>query len=133
MRAYAVLIQYTVLLFALSLVFVSNAFADDCRDLSNNASWNAGMTKMNNQMKANQWDEALKTGESLYTICERSPMLNYLMGSVYKEQGNESKALYYIQRATLYTEEFAVKGKNIRRNKSRCFIILLACECKITK
>ena len=35
------------------------------------------------------------------------------MGRIYKEKGDDSKALYYMQRATLYTEEFQVKGKTL--------------------
>ena len=71
------------------------------------------MSLLSSQMTAKQWDEALKTAENLNTICERSPMLNYAMGRIYREKGNDSKALYYYQRATLYTEEFAVKGKTL--------------------
>ena len=91
----------------------AHAFADDCATINNNSNWNDGMTQLSSQMTAKQWDEALKTAENLNTICERSPMLNYAMGRIYREKGNDSKALYYYQRATLYTEEFAVKGKTL--------------------
>ena len=66
-------------------------------------------------MSQKQWDKALKTAENLNTICERSHILNYAMGRIYKEKGNDSKALYYMQRATLFTKEFAVRGKTLEQ------------------
>ncbi|MBO4351019.1 MAG: hypothetical protein J6A01_08755 [Proteobacteria bacterium] len=97
-----------------SLAICTSAFADDaCRTLEQNKDWNDGMTILSAQMTAKQWAESLKTAESLNAICERSPILNYAMGRIYKEQGNDTKALYFMQRATLFTEEFAVKGKTL--------------------
>ena len=96
-----------------SLLLCTHAFADACSNLDGNAQWNEGMTTLSAQLTAKQWNEALKTAENLNTICERSPMLNYAMGRIYREKGNDSKSLYYYQRATLYTEEFAVKGKTL--------------------
>ena len=104
-----------ILVFTFGLAFTSNAFADDCYRLDKIPAWNEGMTALSGQMSKQQWDNALKTAEKLNGICERSPMLNYAMGRIYKEKGDDSKALYYMQRATLYTEEFAVKGKTLEQ------------------
>ena len=98
-----------------SFALCSQAFADNCQNLDVNAQWNEGMTNLSAQLSAKQWNDALKTAEDLNTICERSPMLNYAMGRIYREKGDEKKALYYYQRATLYTEEFAVKGKKLEQ------------------
>ena len=95
------------------LLICTPALADNCEDLSENKTWTTGMTSLSDQMTKEKWDEALKTADSLYAICERSPILNYAMGRIHKEKGDEAKALYYMQRATLYTEEFAVKGKTL--------------------
>ena len=73
------------------------------------------MATLNNQIAQNQWNDALKTAENLSLICERSPILNYLMGHIYREKGDDKKSLYYLQRATLYTEEFSVKGRALER------------------
>ncbi len=97
------------------LTICTSAFADDCLNLAENAPWNEGMTTLSGQMTEKQWDDALKTAESLNTICERSPILNYAMGRIYREKGDDKKALYYMQRATLFTEEFAVKGKTLEQ------------------
>ncbi|MBO4349773.1 MAG: tetratricopeptide repeat protein [Proteobacteria bacterium] len=94
-------------------MLTSPAFADECSNLDANPRWNEGMTTLSAQLTAKRWDEALITAEKLSTICERSPMLNYAMGRIYREKGNDSKALYYYQRATLYTEEFTVRGKTL--------------------
>ncbi|MBO4351546.1 MAG: hypothetical protein J6A01_11465 [Proteobacteria bacterium] len=96
-----------------SLTICAQAFADGCSNLDGNPQWNEGMNSLSALLTAKKWDDALKTAENLNTICERSPMLNYAMGRIYREKGNDSKALYYYQRATLYTEEFAVKGKTL--------------------
>ncbi len=107
------------LFFILSLLSVlllaGYAHADDCQRLHEIDAWNDGLSNLGNQVTQQQWDEALQTAEQLNTICERSPILNYMMGRIYKEKGNDSKSLYYYQRATLFTEEFSVKGKNLEK------------------
>lgn len=106
---------YYFLLFLLTLAFSTNAYADQCYSIDKIPAWNEGMTALSVQMRNNQWDDALQTAEKLNNICERSPMLNYAIGRIYKEKGNDSKALYYMQRATLFTEEFQVKGKTLEQ------------------
>ena len=66
-----------ILLFLLYLAFISNACADECQKLQQIPAWEEGMTALNIQMTQKNWDEALKTTEKLYNICERSPILNY--------------------------------------------------------
>ena len=95
--------------------FCSLAFADDCQKLDSNNSWKKGMVTLSEQMGEKSWNDALKTAEKLNNICERSPVLNYAMGRFYREIGNDSKSLYYYQRATLFTEEFSVKGKTLEQ------------------
>ncbi len=97
------------------LMFSSVAFADDCQRIGSNPSWKSGMAKLSEQTNQKQWNDALKTAENLSAICDRMPVLNYVMGRIYKEKGNDSKALYYYQRATLFTEEFAVNGKQLEQ------------------
>ncbi|MBO4349452.1 MAG: hypothetical protein J6A01_00705, partial [Proteobacteria bacterium] len=97
------------------LAFSAHAFADNCTTLNNNADWNDGMTQLSSQMKTKQWDDAYKTAENLNAICDRSPQLNYAMGIINKEKGDDTKALYYMQRATRFTEEFAVKGDTLEK------------------
>ncbi len=113
MYKYTRCILNIILLLLFNFVLLSNAFADECQKLEQIPAWNEGMSALNVQMTQKNWDEALKTTEKLNNICDRSPILNYAMGRIYKELGNDSKALYYMQRATLYTEEFAVKGKTL--------------------
>ncbi len=98
-----------------SFLICANAFADDCGTINDNPAWNNGMTQLSGQMKNKQWDDAYKTAETLNAICERSPQLNYAMGIIQKEKGDDTKALYYMQRATRFTEEFAVKGDTLEK------------------
>ena len=97
------------------LAFCVHAFADECATINNNPTWNNNMTQLSNQMKNKQWDDAYKTAETLNAICDRSPQLNYAMGIINKEKGDNTKALYYMQRATRFTEEFAVKGDTLEK------------------
>ena len=88
------------------------AFAGDaCLKLDSNPEWTQKLEALTTHYKEKKFDEALKDAEILNKICDRSPILNYSIGRIYKEMGNDTKALYYTQRATLYTEEFAVRGK----------------------
>lgn len=98
------------------LMLGHSAMADDaCMSLAQNDEWNKGMSTMSKQITQNEWDKALKSAESLNAICDRSPILNYAMGRIYRQKGDETKALYYMQRATRYTEEFAVKGNTLEQ------------------
>ena len=98
------------------LMLGHSAMADDaCMSLAQNDEWNKGMSTMSKQITKNEWDKALKSAESLNAICDRSPILNYAMGRIYRQKGDETKALYYMQRATRYTEEFAVKGNTLEQ------------------
>ncbi|MBQ9395927.1 MAG: hypothetical protein IJU23_10500 [Proteobacteria bacterium] len=106
---------YTVCAGLCSLTLCSQAFADDCQKLAKIEAWTTGIKELTEQMNQQQWKEALKTAEGMSNICDRSPTLNYAMGKIYKELGNDSKALFYYQKATLFTEEFAVKGKTLEK------------------
>ncbi len=97
------------------LFWSSHAHADDCLRLAEIEAWNEGLAVLNAQISQERWDDSLKTAENLNAICERSPILNYMMGHIYQNMGNDSKALYYMQRATLFTEEFSVKGKTLEQ------------------
>ena len=98
-----------------SWAFCANAFADDCMKLDKNPKWIEGMNVLSVHMAAKNWDEALQTAQELSAICERSPVLNYAMGRIYREKGDNQKTLFHMRQATLSTEEFAVKGKMLEQ------------------
>lgn len=108
-----------LLLCALLLLFTPLAWGkgggDPCLKLTSNAEWNSGITELSALYKSKSFDDALKKADELSQICSRSPLLNYFRGRIYREKGDDTKALYYIQLATNSTEEFSVKGDLLER------------------
>ena len=84
---------------------------DPCLNLARNEQWNTGLAELSANYKSKNYDIALKKADELSEICSRSPILNYFKGRIYREKGDDTKALYYIQLATNSTEEFSVKGE----------------------
>lgn len=91
------------------------ALPDGCMDLDNNPEWNTIFSELTANYKAKEFEAALMNGEKLKRICERSPVLNFSIGRIYREMGDDTKGLYYMQRATMFTEEFQVKGLLLER------------------
>lgn len=91
------------------------AFADNCKNLEKDKFWAEGFKKVNDLITDKKWDEALDEAHKLYAYCDRSPMINFYLGHIYKELGNEKNVLNYLRKATDYTEEFAIKGPLLER------------------
>ena len=93
-----------------SFVFNTNVYADPCSNLNKNEKWNKLSSTLESNIDHEEYYSALETIASMKEICSRSPMLNYSAGVVYRKLGDDTKALYYLQQATLNTEEFSVTG-----------------------
>lgn len=91
------------------------AFADNCKNLEKDKFWAEGFKKVNDLITDKKWDEALDEAHKLYAYCNRSPMINFYLGHIYKELGNEKNVANYLRKATDYTEEFAIKGPLLER------------------
>jgi tetratricopeptide (TPR) repeat protein len=87
---------------------ISNAWADPCDSLGSNDTWKKGMDKVNAAYLKGDYDTALQHCQALFEICEKSPILNFTMGKIYQAKEDDAKALYYVQRATLYADEYKV-------------------------
>ena len=98
------------ILFAAATLSPSLAFADNCDDLDGNVRWGQLFQVLSTQIETKDNDNALETAEKLNEICSESPILNYAIGRVYRNKGDNAKELYYLQRATRYTEEFMVNA-----------------------
>ena len=93
----------------------STAWADGCDGLDRNSKWLKLSKSLSQTIDNEDYDEALEIVSSMQEICTRSPALNYSAGVIYRKLGDETKALYYLQIATLNTEEFAVKGNMLEQ------------------
>lgn len=112
LRSLASIVSAFVLFLGL---FSMNAYADSCDGLDKNAKWLKLSKTLDINIEAGEYKSALETIESMKEICSRAPILNYNAGVVYRRMGDDTKALYYLQIATLNTEEFAVKGSELER------------------
>lgn len=88
---------------------------DGCMDLDHNDDWNARFAELTSNYKAKDFPAALTNAQAMNSICDRSPVLNFAIGRIYREMGDDTKGLYYMQRATMFTEEFQVRGELLER------------------
>ena len=91
------------------------AFADNCKNLEKDKKWTEGFKKLNELITDQNWSEALDEAHKLYAYCDRSPLINFYLGHIYQEMGNEKNALNYLRKATDNTDEFAVTGPVLER------------------
>ena len=105
-----VFMRLSLILFAILSVglFGSFAYADGCDNLDANVRWVQLFQELSTQVAENDNDAAFDTAEKLTAICEESPILNYAIARIYRNLGNNAKELYYLQRATMFTEKFSV-------------------------
>ena len=86
----------------------TTAYADGCDNLDKNARWTQLFQELSDQILNNENDAAFETAEKLTAICADSPILNYAIARIYRNVDNHAKELFYLQRATMNTERFAV-------------------------
>lgn len=95
-------------LLAANLLFAGSAAAQDCADLGNNIEYKSLMEKMNVQIQDKDYHAARKTADKLLKICPTVPSVNYALGKIYQELGDQKSAHTHFSIATDNTEEFAV-------------------------
>lgn len=111
-----------VLWFAGGCVWLSPAFADNCEKLDKNKTWVAEFDLLKEEFQNQNWESALDHAQKLETICEKSPLLNYTIAHIYKGRGDEEKYLFYLQKSTQNTEQFAVKKDMLDKMWSEKYI-----------
>jgi tetratricopeptide (TPR) repeat protein len=102
-------------LLAANLLFAGSATAQDCADLGNNIEYKSLMEKMNVQIQDKDYHAARKTADKLLRICPTVPSVNYALGKIYQELGDQKSAHTHFSIATDNTEEFAVP-KDLLKN-----------------
>lgn len=98
-------------LLALSLAFPtlalsSNAFAE-CSEMGN-AQWNELSRQMSDAYQNGNYEEAVNYGKKLTLICDRSPIINFLLSNSYDKLGMQDESYSYIRKASDYIQEFQV-------------------------
>ena len=107
MRCSVLITSFIAVLLALCVV-APEARADGCDNLDSNVRWVQLFQELSTQISNNENDAAFDTAEKLTAICSESPILNYAIARIYRNLQNDSKELYYLQRATMFTEKFSV-------------------------
>ena len=96
-------------LFVCGIFIASNAFAEDCNNLGNNAEWRSGMAEIQSLYQSNEYNKALDKAKALYAICSISPTLLYYTGLILDEQGDDERALIYYQKASENISQMGVE------------------------
>lgn len=105
----------TVFCVLLCIALPCLGYADECHQLEGDSKWQSGFAKVNSLIEKEDWTGALHEAEKMYAYCERAPVINYYLGKIWFKLNNRTKGLYFLQRATLYTEEFSVRGGLLER------------------
>ncbi len=100
---------------ALAATVSTNAFADACDNLGNNAEWKSNFAKLETAVDKGQYDEAVEYAKSLYAICAKSPALLFYTGQAMKGQGDKDRATQYFIKAAEMTSDVAVDPGMSRR------------------
>lgn len=98
----------------LSSCFGNHAYAQ-CDNLDDNDQWNTQLEELVELIKIEDYDNAWHSARSLSAICSQSPILNYLMAKIAKGKKEPRNELYYYQKASEYTYEFAVEPHNAKK------------------
>ena len=107
-----IIMRYTII-FTLSVLcvlcfplFLSSAYADSCNDLDSNKAWVTNLKLMEQAIQYNDYDTAMSHAKILQGICDRSPVLNYVIAKIYHQRNDKEKELIYLQLAARNTNEF---------------------------
>ncbi len=109
-------------LWALGMLLPICAAAQECPNLDSNPAWNEGLRGMSAAYQAEDYEQALTIGKQLQDICDKSPVLNYMLANIYKTQKNEERYLFFLERATEQTRNFAVDNDLLNRMWSDKYI-----------
>lgn len=105
------LLASLVLILSAVLGFGTDALAqstNDCATLHRNSGYNAKYIELKHAFEAERYDEALALGQEMLLICDSSPIINYVLGEVRRRLGDETKALFYFQKASNNMTQFEV-------------------------
>ena len=92
----------------------SQVMSDMCYSLDDNAEWKDLFAKFSDAYQKKHYDQALSYTRDLQHICDRSPILNYSIGTTFREMGNMQEALHYYRRAT-GNKEFNISNEMLQK------------------
>ena len=92
----------------------NNAYAQNCNNLDQNLVWKQLFQEYADQYKNGEYANALKTTEKLQIICKDSPVLNYAISRTYRQLGDHTNEVKYIQRATDNAAQFNVNEETLK-------------------
>ena len=105
---------FLCLVVALPVFFVpwimpGQAFAiDKCQTEMSRPEWNNDIQRLSILISSQNYTKARPLAQALSNRCDRSPVLNYMLGKISEGIQDDKNALYYYIKASEYTFEFAV-------------------------
>ncbi|MFA5623446.1 MAG: hypothetical protein WC966_00100 [Bradymonadales bacterium] len=103
----------TVLLLATVFMVIlapNRASAQDaCYGLESNSEWIALYVKFTESFEQEDYVEALTQAFQMQMICERAPLLNYILAKTYQKIEDQENALVHFRKATDYLSEFSAE------------------------
>lgn len=111
-------IIYTICNACALLLFLLPAIAsaqDRCNTIGNDPEWAAGLQQLVETMQADDMVKAKEQSKALVAICPNAPTLNYLQGKIAESLGEKNDALYFYQKASENTYNFAVEPDNAKK------------------
>ena len=101
-----------IIFFGPIFLFSWTVFAGDgCDDLGSNERWAELYEKLLQARSDSDNEGALRYGEEMTAICDRSPILNFVIADTHKRAGDLDKALEYYRKTTLETSGFVVDSQ----------------------
>ena len=98
------------------------AYAGSCDNLDQNSTWLSLHQKLSDAYKQEDWRTVIQYSKQLEAICDRAPVLNYIIARTHKSLGDDEKYLFYLQKATQNTEHFATDKDILDRMWSEKYI-----------
>ncbi|MBO4351294.1 MAG: hypothetical protein J6A01_10160 [Proteobacteria bacterium] len=98
----------------LVLLGASNAYAQNCNNLDQNAVWKQLFQEYADHYQSGEYAKALKTTDKLQEICKDSPVLNYAISRTYRQLDDHINEVKYIQRATDNAAKFNVNEETLK-------------------
>ena len=92
----------------------SLSYAQNCDNLDQNPSWQAGMTNLISLLEKEEYDAAIETAKPLFAICPTMPSLNYYTAMAIRPK-DPARSLLYLQEAAKRTSQFTTSAAMSRK------------------
>lgn len=94
-----------VVLFSPKTAMCQSNSVEEWKKVTSTKDWRSGMDKIKEQIEANNFEGALQTSESLFSICRDDPLLYLYTGIAVRGTGDMPRAMKYFIKASEFAAE----------------------------